>query len=96
MTARRQLAPGMLYGLELNHQTVGGSPAMARARARPIVRSVVLESVQRRDAAQRLSLAYALLARMLPVPGCAGRTEAAPVPREGSPGGRLRPEEGGG
>jgi hypothetical protein len=67
---------------------------MARARARPIARSVVLELIPRRDAAQRLSLAYALLARMLPAPACTDRTPATPEPCAAMPDGRVHPKEG--
>jgi len=57
-----------LYSQAMTRPTVGGLYLMPYAHPRRALRRVILESVPRRDAAQRLSLAFTLLARGLPEP----------------------------
>jgi hypothetical protein len=67
MSTRWKGAPHAPYSQGMTHPTVGGLYRMPHPRpSRPCraPRRVVLESVSRRDAAQRLSLAFTLLARV--------------------------------
>ena len=63
MSACWALTPRTPYSQGMTHLTVGGLHLMPHPTRRRAPRRVVLESIPRRDAAQRLSLAFTLLAR---------------------------------
>lgn len=91
MSVHWRARPGTLYSQAVTDLTVGGPYPMPPPRPRRVPRRVVLESVPRRDAAQRLSLAFTLLARgqtaqvqsSLPDAAAAGRAgSVTPHPEE--------------
>lgn len=82
----RRMARRALYSQAMTRPTVGGLYLMPHAHPRRAPRRVVLESVPRRDAAHRLSLAFTLLARRvlepsrsLGSPGAADRHAGPPA-----------------